>query len=543
MRFRVCLAIAFASGYLALSYELVWYRVFSYVSGGAANTFGYLLAFYLLGIALGSFVVKSFCKERIGNEERGDELKRVAWFVLLSSLVSFLVVPATARLAAQSFPGTVHYSMWQAGFPIVAIAAGLLGATLPLVAHFGIEPDEHAGQRLSYIYLSNILGSSLGSFITGFWWMDAFSTGTICMILGHIGLVVAACIFLVGARGSKARPAHIAAYVLASLAVVIVSGSPKVFDQLYERLLLKTEFKADSRFPRIVEDKHGVVVVNSIGQVYGGGIYDGAFNTDISNKLNGIERAYAIYAMHPKPKRCLVVGLSTGSWTQVLANLPHVEVVDVVEIGAGYLQLIREQPAVASLLSNPKVRIHIDDGRRWLNRHPNERYDFILMNTTYHWRSHSTNLLSQDFMRLVRGHLLPGGIHYFNSTWNSDTGEGAMVHATAVRTYPHALRVVNFMAVSDSPIPFDRERWIEAISKTPIDGHAPTLSAEQGGTRWDELMQFAGTYATDNNAGDPWFTLEKRDSIVKRTENEGVITDDNMLSEWYFPFWKIRDYH
>ena len=56
-------------------------------------------------------------------------------------------------------------------------------------------------------------------------------------------------------------------------------------------------------------------------------------------------------------------------------------------------------------------------------------------------------------------------------------------------------------------------------------------------------MQFAGTYATDNNAGDPWFTLEKRDSIVKRTENEGVITDDNMLSEWYFPFWKIRDYH
>ena len=50
------------------------------------------------------------------------------------------------------------------------------------------------------------------------------------------------------------------------------------------------------------------------------------------------------------------------------------------------------------MLHDPKVDIVIDDGRRWLNPPPDERFDVIVMNTTWHWRAHITDLLSTEFM-------------------------------------------------------------------------------------------------------------------------------------------------
>jgi spermidine synthase len=115
-----------------------------------------------------------------------------------------------------------------------------------------------------------------------------------------------------------------------------------------------------------------------------------------------------------------MIGLGSGSWAQVVANQPHVEQLTVVEINPGYLKLIPQYPAVASLLGNPRVRIIIDDGRRWLVRSPGQRFDAIVMNTTLHWRNHVSNLLSVDFLRLARQHLNLGGVLFYNITGSED---------------------------------------------------------------------------------------------------------------------------
>src|SRR6202030_4751858 len=88
------------------------------------------------------------------------------------------------------------------------------------------------------------------------------------------------------------------------------------------------------------------------------------------------------------------IGLSSGSWAQVLANHPGLQSLEIVEINPGYLQLIVQYPMVASILRNPKVNINIDDGRRWLLAHPDARYDAIVVNITFYWRAHVSNLLS-----------------------------------------------------------------------------------------------------------------------------------------------------
>jgi len=513
-RFPLTLAVALMAGFIALSYEILWYRAFSFVSWGRPTVFGLLLGFYLLGVALGSSGSRRFCREDDGDE-RGRErsLRALAAFVFLSDVAGFLVIPILARLAQYA---------WFPAFGVVAISAGLLGAVLPLVAHFGIPADDRAGQRLSYVYLANILGSAAGSFLTGFVLMDVWSTQTISAFLGATGLVMVALLFLASRPSGAAAALGVGTVVVAGVGAVL--ASPVLFEHLYERLLYKELYRPEMTLAEIVENRHGVIAVNHYQQVYGGGAYDGAFNVSLVDDKNFIERAFAVSAIHAQPKNVLMVGLSSGSWAQVVAHLPGVEHLTVIEINPGYLELIAKQPHVASLLKNPKVDIVIDDGRRWLLRHPERKFDFIVMNTTYHFRAHATNLLSAEFMEAARAHLLPGGIHYFNTTSSDE------VQRTAASIFPHAMRIVNFMAVSDSPIVFDHARWERTLREMDIDG-VPALDLNVPHQR-DVLTRLIAMGHTLEHHEYDKYGLENRDDLLARTANAKLVTDDNMLCEW-----------
>jgi hypothetical protein len=259
--------------------------------------------------------------------------------------------------------------------------------------------------------------------------------------------------------------------------------------------------------------------------VYSGGAYDGQINTGIMHDSNGLVRAYAISGLQPKPKCVLIIGLATGAWAQVLVNDPGVEDVTIVEINPGYLPLIRKYSEVESLLRNPKVHIVIDDGRRWLVGHPDRRFDFILMNTSFNWRANMSNLLSTEFMQLMRAHMNPGGIAYYNTT---SSGEALATGATA---FPYALRILNFIAVSDSPLVLDKSRWRTALVSYRIDGH-PILDLANPlqRTRLDDVLHLADTLDVPNGG------LESRSSLLQRYKGARLITDDNMGTEWTAPF-------
>src|ERR1041385_9202333 len=121
-------------------------------------------------------------------------------------------------------------------------------------------------------------------------------------------------------------------------------------------------------------------------------MYDGMFNVDPISNSNGIRRAYMVAALHPNPQAVLEIGLASGSWSRVLMAYPAVKSITIVEINPGYLDLVRQYEPQRDLLTASNVQINIDDGRRWLMRHPEAKFDFILQNTTWHWRDHITNL-------------------------------------------------------------------------------------------------------------------------------------------------------
>ena len=506
MKLRLALGIAALSGFIALSYELVWYRVLSVMNRGVASTFGLLQAAYLFGNACGSRASGHFCKGEGGSPR---ELKVLALFVAVGNTVAALVVPV--------FAWSAHFTSYWLGLVVVMIAAGLLGAVLPLVSHFGVPPDDRAGHRLSWIYLANIVGSASGSLLTGFVLMDRLTLIGIARLLVVSGFGLSA---LLVALGGFPRAWAVKVYgLLAGAMVIAVWSSSALYDRVYERLVLKNEWDGTQRFAQVIENKSGVITVTQDGTVYGGGGYDGVLNTSLQdNDRNGIVRAYLVGALHPAPRDVLMVGLSGGAWTQVVAHIPGVERMTVIEINPGYLEVVRTHAEVASVLQNPKITVAIDDGRRWLHRNPERRFDVIVMNTTLHWRAHSTNILSAEFMKMVRVHLNPGGVFYFNTTDSLD------VQLTAAHVFPHVLRITNFIAASDSPtFDFHRDRWKWLLQNMQMSGK-PILDMASPSDRklYEELAGF--------------IDIAPRSAILKYYESiASDVTDDNMRVEWKEP--------
>jgi predicted membrane-bound spermidine synthase len=512
------MVLACATGFIALAYEILWYRLFSFASGGTARCFAEVLAFYLFGIAYGARAVRSACQDKLGNDIRRT-MAAGAEVTVLGGIAAFLVGPALAFWISH-VPSNPVFTLF--------IAASLLGAMFPLLAHAAIDPGKQVGRGVSLLYLSNIVGSTLGSFLIGFVVLDHWSTRATSVFLLALGLVVS--LLFAAFSGWRIRRAIFAAEVVAC-AVLLVASRP-LFSGMYERLLFRTGYNSSIRFSELVENRSGVIAVFR-GQteygypaetVFGGGAYDGRFNVTLLHDSNGLFRAYAVGGMGPVPKRVLMIGLASGSWAQVIANKSGVEDFTAVEINPGYLPLIQHHAAVAGLLVNPKVHIVIDDGRRWLIAHPERRFDYIVMNTTYNWRANSTNLLSVEFLKLAREHLTPGGVLYYNTTWSRE------VQATGIAIFPYALRVSSFLALSNAPLNLDKDRWRAALTAWHIDGR-PVFDLGDPAQRavMENVLRLADQLDV------PGGNLESRTSLANRLKGVRVITDDNMGTEWRTP--------
>jgi len=511
--FVVGMLLAGCTGFIALAYEIIWYRLYSFASGGQAPCFANLLAYYLFGVAYGALAVHDECKRKLKND-LGRTLRAGAMVVLAGSFAAYLLGPTLAFSA-------LHIS-YEYMYGLVTIASALLGAAFPILSHAAIGPAEEAGKKLSYLYLSNIVGSALGSFLVGFVALDYWSTRETSFGLLLLGGSIAATL----AWLANPKPSRIGALCACAAIIAAAAASGKLYSGMYERLLFKDVYRAGTHFVDLVENRSGVIAVGAAETVYGGGVYDGHFNVDPVHDTNSIFRCYAIPAIHARPKEALIIGLSSGSWAQVLVNDPQVESITVVEINPGYLPLIRERSSVASLLENPKIHIVIDDGRRWLVAHPDRRFDFILMNTTYNWRANVSNLLSVEFLHLIRKHLKAGGIHYYNTT---DSGEALLTGATI---FPYALRIGNFLALSDSPIEYNREQLRSALVNYRIDGRPVfDLSNPADRAALDRIVSLPDLTGADPKY-EMGFSMERREGLLQRLQGKRLITDDNMGTEW-----------
>jgi spermidine synthase len=507
------LLLAFVCGSIALSYEILWMRIFSFANAGAAFIFPRILGLFLLGLALGAYIAGRVC-ERFKNDTL--QINRLLKLSIVSaSVLGFFLMPFAAYLATQT---TLLFAELY-----LLVAALALGIPLPLLAHRGIKADKMSGQKIGYMYMSNIAGATIGTVLTGFVLMDYLPTQTIAMLLAIAGLLIAAT--LADSETGLSRSSSIG---LAVLALVFLASNPALSNGNYERFQAIRNYSGVF-FKHIVETKSGVITVTQDDRVYGGGVYDGLFNTDLINDNNGIVRPYILSAFHSEPKRVLMIGLATGSWAQVVAHHPALEQLVVVEINRGYSEIVATNSVVSSLLTNEKVEVSIDDGRRFMQRNMADKFDLIIMNTTFHWRAYAANLLSQDFLELVLSRLNDGGIAFYNTTNSMN------VQKTGAAVCPYSLRFQNHMLCSNQEIAVDTQRLENVLWNYEIDGvRQHDRSNAQSRIRITEITEMfdASRYGFNTAADFTTYPLESAQSILERTEDNFIITDDNMGDEW-----------
>jgi hypothetical protein len=517
--FPLALACAAFAGFIALSYEIIWYRLLTFATVGIARAFAFLLGSYLSGVALGSRLTERHLERSDDNRTSAISLLGCALFA--SPLLSFVIGPAFAlvkthwavfNLGGETLPA------YMAFFPLICVGALLFGAKLPLISHVSVKTGRRAGAELSYLYAANIVGSTLGGFVVGFICTDRYSVETTSLLLLIGGLVFATLVMTSSGSPTLRYKAGIAVGLM--VAWFAVAAARPLFATLYDRLLFSVTYPR-LHLSQVVETRSGVVGVTPNEIVYGGGAYDGRFNVNLFHDVNLILRPYALSALHPAPRHVLMIGLGSGSWAQVVANNPEVQDLTVVEINPAYLQLLPQYAETASLLRNAKVKIAIDDGRRWL-RHHDTKFDAIVMNTMIHWRDQSTTVLSIEFVELARKHLRKGGILFYNATGSAD------VLATGASAFLYALRFSTCLVVSDSPIVLDRERWKAVLLKYVIDGK-PVVDTSS-------LAEMAQLERLVNIANDPAvgesYSIEDNDPLRRRLQGRRIITDDNMAVEW-----------
>jgi spermidine synthase len=490
--------IAFCIGFLSLSQEILWVRVVTFVQQGVPQSFAFVLTMFLLGVAIGAALGRRACFS--------SARRTLSYGVVLIALAGLtdLVLPRAIGWAGATQAGAVFLA------PLIILSAAIKAALFPIVHHLGSEVEGgRTGRTVSRVYFMNIAGSTLGPLLTGFVLLDYFSAQAMFQLLGIAGLCMAAVAML-----------WLSPRLAVAGLVVALAGGALVDRGDHSMIRALAGELPDAPIIHVVENRHGILHTVRDGEpgdvVYGGNVYDGRVNVDLVANSNRIDRMYLLAALHPAPKRVLVIGLSTGAWTKVLAAFPSVERIDVVEINPGYLSLIRKYRAVETVLSDPRIHVHIDDGRRWLRRHPEVRFDLVVMNTTFHWRAYSTNLLAIDFLQMARSHLAPGGVLAFNATGSPDA------FFTATQAFPHAYRWSNFIYAAEHD--FRNVSMSEARERLLALDWA-TLSERDEMT--DNTM-----VAIDRMLSAPFVSIE--DAVVEAGRLPETITVQNMVTEYRY---------
>jgi len=420
--------VSFFSGFLSLSQEIIWMRITSFVGMSVPQTFAYTLALFLSGIALGAQVGKHICKKIVEID-----ISLLGVVFVIAALTDIVLISALYLYSAFYSPSIILLGL------LTFICSAVRGVAFPLVHHVGAATKK-TGTQVSNIYFTNVFGSTLAPLLIGFVALDYLNTQQVYLLVCTMTLIIGLFCF----KSFKIKAGLLAVSVV-SLALLILPEH--IFHELSK------DSHQDDQYPiQLIENKYGFIQVYSDNDdkvVFGANVYDGKLNTDIFHNTNGIDRAYLLTAIKPQAKTALIIGLSTGSWAQVLTSMPSLEKITIIEINPAYVDFIKQHPEVSELLEDDRVNIVFNDGRKYLKQHQEEVYDIILMNTTWNWRAYVSNLLSADFLNITKQSLAKDGVVYYNTTQSLDA------YYTAQSVFDYVYQYKFFVLASNYPVLID----------------------------------------------------------------------------------------
>jgi len=198
----VVLSCFFLSGASGLILELLWTRMLTLVFGSTALAVSTVLATYMGGLGLGSYLAGKIA-DRIKKPVRAYALAEAA-IGLYALAVPWLIhfYPGLNHWLWAAFGD--HYTLlsllrFLASAALLIVPTTLMGATLPLLARYFVSRPSEFGRvslRLGTLYAVNLFGGVSGSFLAGFISLPLAGVRTTNFLAASFNLSLAATILI-----------------------------------------------------------------------------------------------------------------------------------------------------------------------------------------------------------------------------------------------------------------------------------------------------------------------------------------------------------
>lgn len=415
-RDRALLAAAFLTGLVAFAFEVLWTHLLTVVVGTSVYAFGDMLLALLLGIASGSWWI---ARHPASPDLQASRLARCQLAIGVAVVLAIPLwdhLPIFFTLVGYLMPGFYLREgiRLAASLTVMAAPALLMGVSFPLLIESLGGGKGRIGRRVGVAYTLNTLGAIVGSTVTGFLVLPA--AGSRLTMLAAAALSVLNGLGLLWLSTPAVRRAGLRWALVAPAALLL--GAVAFPSWNYNRLLSGTNvyFRASSRPNRTVfvhEDVHGGIT--SVTE-YAGGERELRTNGKFQGNNRSQVKAQQGFALIPailarNYDRAAVIGLGTGMTAATLGRFPFRRI-DIAELAPGIVTASERYFADLNggILKDPRVRLHLEDGRNMLLLDGAARYDLITCELTSIWFAGAANLYSREFFELARDRLARGGV-------------------------------------------------------------------------------------------------------------------------------------
>ncbi len=431
---RAALVLLAVTAFASLLDEIGWTRVLVMIVGGSTYAFTLILLVFLLGIGLGSALVRGRSAPRRDTAVHAALAQGLTATGAALLFLGFGVLPLYILWVVQHpgwSAGTQFAWMGVAVAGVVLIPALGMGMTFPLLADLVARPGAARGGDVGRAYAINTIGSIAGAALTGFVLVVALGTDVTLRLGIALNGVAALALAVLAARGvpehsaehRRLRPRLLAAAALACVGLTTVFAAPHWSTRLIDagptiygrQPMTPAERRAflDHWGVRQLAYQEGWNATVSVWESGGGrtlkvnGKADASDHGDMDTQ---ILLGLAPVAARADARSALVIGYGSGVTTRALADVPGMTRVHVVEIEPAVLAMSDYFSRVnGDVLRRPNVSAVVDDARSALQIHP-DTYDVIASEPSNPWVAGIATLYTPEFFRVVRRRLAPDGV-------------------------------------------------------------------------------------------------------------------------------------
>lgn len=415
------------SGFVALCYEVAWIRLLALVLGSSTYSFTLMIAAFVGGIAIGSFLVER------GLAPGKTALGRFALAELGVALGVLLTLPAYERLPYWflTFKGMLGASaaafpLFEVGkfafcFALMLVPTVFLGMTLPLATRLVIASRHEVGKAVGAIFGANTLGNVLGATAATLWLLPWLGIKGLIDVGVLINLLVAAAAAWLIADWPLIRKGVVTALPLVIFAIqrVVAPGfdmqilSSGVFrDKGLDVPPTWQAFRAKFADRRVLYNKDDANTTVTVAQqdenIYLSlnGKVDASSAGDLGTQILSGQLPMLL---RPNAKDMLVIGFGSGitagsALTHPLTRLDCAEISPAVMEAGRYFA-----PFNHDVQKDGRFKAFEEDGLTLLRR-ATAPYDVIVTEPSNSWMAGVGNLFTVDAYYLMARKLKPEGL-------------------------------------------------------------------------------------------------------------------------------------